>query len=183
MIELLVGWIVAIIVGWIFGQCVIIRNHENYEKIIGAEISQDSRWIEAWRDAINGGESFKKHFRGYNRLLGCIEITIFYICSINSNLLIGIGAWLAFKLAAKWESWTNISRVPDSIHYEGKKIDDLHYLKERHRLACSVFQTFLIGTGGNIIAAFIGMAVYREVIPRVLEWASNSSDIILIFLN
>lgn len=60
-------------------------------------------------------------------------------------------------MAAKWESWTNISRLPTDIQYKGEKVDEFNYLKQCHRLACAVLQTFLIGTGGNIIAAFIGM--------------------------
>ena len=86
------------------------------------------------------------------------EITLFYICLFIGSIQ-GIGVWLVFKVAAKWESWTNIVKVPAEI----KNVDDFEYLELRNNLATIVLQKFLIGTIGNILAAMIGIGVFRVI--------------------
>lgn len=94
------------------------------------------------------------NFTKPTRWLGRFEVTLFYICLFVKPE--GIGAWLAFKVAVKWESWTNIIKMPRKI----KEINDFEYLVFRNKLATTVMQKFLIGTIGNILAAAIGMGLF-----------------------
>lgn len=68
-------------------------------------------------------------------------------------LLVGhpefISVWLAFKLGAKWETWSHI------VNFSKENID----LVIRRKFASWILARFLIGTLLNIIVAFIGMYV------------------------
>jgi ABC-type multidrug transport system permease subunit len=83
----------------------------------------------------------------------------------------GIGAWLAFKVAAKWESWTNIVKFNEKL--ENK--DDFEYLKLRNNLATSVLQRFLIGTILNILIAFIGIVIFFIVRTSIITQELNKN--------
>ncbi len=68
-----------------------------------------------------------------------------------------IGAWLAFKVASKWNAWTNITAVPKQV--EG--MADLDFAIGRRRWASHVLTTFLVGTACNICVGMLGAAVAR----------------------
>jgi len=68
-----------------------------------------------------------------------------------------IGIWVAFKLAAKWEAWNNIARVPEQLD-EHHSVDKLDYAIGRRKWAAQSYATFVVGTGANFIAAGFGTA-------------------------
>lgn len=94
-----------------------------------------------------------------NLWLGLCEVTLFYICLLV-NKPEGIGAWLAFKVASKWESWTNIMNL--------SKLSELELLELRNDLATSELQKFLIGTIMNILVAFIGVVIFSMIRISIL---------------
>lgn len=72
-----------------------------------------------------------------------------------------IGGWLAFKVAAKWEVWKNIIRVPDSL--EG--IPQLAWYQARVAYGSWLHSRFLLGTLLNVligaISAYLGQHVWQ----------------------
>lgn len=68
-----------------------------------------------------------------------------------------IGAWLAFKVASKWNVWSNVISVPEII--EG--LDPINYLIARRCWGSQLLMTFLIGTLSNVIIGFLGVLVGR----------------------
>jgi hypothetical protein len=102
-----------------------------------------------------------------NKWLGRFEVTFFYLCLFFQP--VGIGAWLAFKVAAKWNSWTHIIKIQVKDTKIG--IDELEYLGLRNKLATAVAQKFLIGTMGNILAAAVGMGLFcvMQYLPEQKE--------------
>ena len=79
-----------------------------------------------------------------------------------------VAAWLAFKVASKWNAWTNITAVPKQV----ADIDQLDLAIGRRRWASHVLTTFLVGTGYNVCAALVGAAVarYFEQLSRLIGY-------------
>ena len=78
-----------------------------------------------------------------------------------SSLLVG----LAFKVASKWNAWTNIIAVPKEL----PGLDPLEYLAARRKWGSRVLVTFLVGTLANVLAGYFGAAVALYGTPLV--WA------------
>lgn len=76
-----------------------------------------------------------------------------------------IGVWLAFKLAAKWEAWSNMALVPDSL--ADVAVDALRYAIARRMWAAQGYATLVLGTGANFLIALLGTAV-RDMLPWLL---------------
>jgi len=150
VIGLLVSWVIAILLGDFFIKNLIKYMQEKTEYIFKSSKdkypSLKDKWI-YWVTDTGLGK--------YNAWLGTFEVTFFYICLLFDKPE-GIGIWLVFKVAAKWESWTNIVKFPEKI----EKVDDFEYLELRNNLATSVLQKFLIGTILNMLFAFIGVAIF-----------------------
>lgn len=68
-----------------------------------------------------------------------------------------IAAWLAFKVASKWNAWSNVISVPKTL----SGIDELEYLVARRRWGSQLLTTFLVGTLSNIIIGFLGVVIGR----------------------
>jgi hypothetical protein len=109
-----------------------------------ARFRTNSAGNRVWMD-IPGGGTF----------LGLLEILSFFFAIILDAQLF-IGAWLAFKVAAKWESWANI------VQMKPLTSDDLHSIEfeNRHRFGAWVMNRFLLGTMLNIMLAGLGAWIY-----------------------
>jgi len=153
----LVGtWVLAIFIGWLFGK-ITRQIQDNLEKDIDSLIEKVTITEEIkkkWKNIIDIGDKLTSP----TKWLGIFEITFFYACLFFQPA--GIGAWLVFKVAAKWESWTNIVKVPDKIKSGEQELDEFEYLELRNKLATAVSQKFLIGTLGNILAAAVGFGLF-----------------------
>lgn len=102
-----------------------------------------------WATLTSGDEGGK--------ILGRLErLAFFGAFWIESTLF--VGAWLAFKVASKWNAWSNVISVPKTI----SGIDEVDYLISRRRWGSQVLMTFLIGTLANIIIGFLGVVVGRH---------------------
>jgi hypothetical protein len=68
-----------------------------------------------------------------------------------------IGAWLAFKLASKWETWKNVVQVPDAL--DG--VNSTDWLIARNDLGSWLLNRFWLGTLYSVLAglaaAYVGM--------------------------
>ena len=88
--------------------------------------------------------------------LGYLERLLYFGAFWNKEPLI-ITAWLAFKLASKWNVWTNVIAVPEKLN----KIDPLDYLIARRKWGSHLLLTFLVGTLSNLILAYVGVVAIR----------------------
>jgi len=88
------------------------------------------------------------------RWVGRLERLLFFSSIFFSPAV--IVAWLAFKVASKWEAWTNLYKVPDII----RGVDPLDFLRARVALGSRIYQRFLVGTSANLMASFLGFGLF-----------------------
>lgn len=153
VIGLLGSWGIAVFFGWFFVKHSIGYLQNRAKVDFEREKNEYPTLKDRWSYWVSEVKSSKP-----NVWLGLFEITLFYICLLV-NKPEGIGGWLVFKVAAKWESWTNIIKFPEEI----KEANDFEYLKLRNELATNVLQRFVIGTIMNILIAFVGMATFFSI--------------------
>jgi hypothetical protein len=103
-----------------------------------------------WKELTSGGEG--------GAFIGWLERFMFFAAFLTDSALLAIGAWLTFKVASKWNAWTNITAVPREL--EG--VSDLDAAIGRRRWASNILTTFLVGTAYNICAGIVGAAVARN---------------------
>lgn len=101
---------------------------------------------------------------GAGEWIGFFERLLFFSAFSFDQLQI-IAAWLAFKLAAKWEAWKNIVQVPPSID----EIKPLAWYHVRRVLGSWLLSRFLLGTLMNIIVGGIGGVVTLKF-PELIVW-------------
>ncbi len=90
--------------------------------------------------------------------IGRVESPIFFAaCWLGAWLL--LTSWLAFKLGFYWTS-ANFTAFPNTAP-EGK---DLDYLIAKRLLGTHHVATALVGTGANIVAALVGVAIGKWVV-------------------
>ena len=99
-----------------------------------------------WERVVSGNEG--------GAVLGSLERFLFF-CAFLANADFVVPGWLAFKVASKWNAWTNIVSVPKEI----KDVDPISFLIARRSWASHLLMTFLVGTLANIIVGFLGAVV------------------------
>ena len=99
-----------------------------------------------------------------SRYLGYLERTILFLSLAIGKYEIA-GGWLAFKLAAKWQSWDQVVQIPQKL---SPLMDDVQFLHVRHIWGTRLLNTFLVGTAANIVAAFIGQ-IFSVVINFLIN--------------
>jgi hypothetical protein len=110
---------------------------------------------------------------GGGKELGILERVLFFASAWLSAYVIA-GAWLTFKVAAKWASWQHITKIPETLKDE----DERKYMDARRRLSSRLLGRFLNGTLYNIFCAGMGWLVgkgllrYSDRLPGDLwNWA------------
>jgi len=93
------------------------------------------------------------------KFLGWLEQTAFF-AAIWLNHPLGIGAWLAFKVATKWNAWTMLGKVPDDLGGD----TGTGRARSRAEWAAYVNNRLLIGTLYNVLCGVAGAAAGRWVI-------------------
>ncbi len=87
--------------------------------------------------------------------LGCFERAVFLLCFATGREE-GVAVLLAFKVASKWEAWSNITKVPERLSPSAAAADTLRYAYCRRVWAAQANATFLIGTLLNILIGYVG---------------------------
>jgi len=108
--------------------------------------------VEKWQEILAGNPPAAKW-------LGILESLLAYgsILALETNASLVVAGWLAFKVASKWESWQNISRVPESL--DGASPVD--FLRARRQWSTTLYLRFLVGTLLNIMFGFLVAIVVR----------------------
>lgn len=79
-----------------------------------------------------------------------------------------IVAWLGFKVAAKWESWSHVVQVPTTLD----PVRPIVWLQARMRFGSWLLSRFLVGTLMNIlIAGIAGYLGHRSFV--VITWLAT----------
>lgn len=84
-----------------------------------------------------------------------------------------IAGWLGFKVAAKWEAWTNIILVPTSMG----NIPPLAWYQARKQFGSWVLSRFLIGTLINILIGALATYFGRNSFEFV-NWLCATKEMI-----
>ena len=109
---------------------------------------------------------FKRAFRIYEQipfnicLLGFLEV-IFYYFAIYLNQPELIVAWLAFKVASKWNTWSTIGKVPEHL----QDINGFDYLEAKNKVATVTLQRWFLGNllnvFGGVVSVFSGKVLSK----------------------
>lgn len=97
-----------------------------------------------WPDYPSGGRS-----------IGILESLLFYL-SLVVGYPVFIGAWLVFKVAAKWETWAHVVRLPELSESDMKS----QQVEDRIRFGSWLLSRFLLGTLLNIAIAVFAAWLY-----------------------
>jgi hypothetical protein len=108
---------------------------------------------ETWKDLVTDPKSDKS-----GAVLGDLERILFFIAFWLSSLEIVV-AWLAFKVAAKWEAWSTTGALPDSL----PGADPLPYLVARRRWSSQRLMSFLVGTLANVLVSFACVLIGKHL--------------------
>src|ERR1700681_1802806 len=100
----------GLLVTWLLGLCVYPFLKHIRKRIKIPAISDDVGVQHRWHQLIT-------HPTTSGQWVGWLERLIMYLALYlgPKNAAAAIGVWLAFKLAAKWEAWSNIALVPDRL--------------------------------------------------------------------
>jgi hypothetical protein len=130
------------------------------DRIYIPPISEDASVQHRWHQLVT-------HPKTSGQWVGWLERLVMYGAMYlePKDAAAAIGVWLAFKLAAKWEAWSNIALVPDSLSDVG--VDPLRYAIARRMWAAQGYATLVLGTGANFLIALFGTAV-RVMLPWLL---------------
>lgn len=107
---------------------------------------------DAWKELTSENEG--------GAYLGYLERLLFFGAFWNDAPIV-IGAWLAFKVASKWNAWTNVISVPKNL----KGVDELAYLIARRKWGSHLLTTFLVGTLANLIFGYLGVSAICYTYP------------------
>ncbi|WP_039801238.1 hypothetical protein [Azotobacter chroococcum] len=97
--------------------------------------------------------------------LGDLERTLLFLSFWFSAYEV-VAAWFAFKVAAKWEAWSNTGALPPSL----PDVDDVRYLISRRCWASQRLMSFLVGTLANVLAAYVSMLAAKHAMLPFLQW-------------
>jgi hypothetical protein len=145
--PVVIGFLVTVALGRRAGS-VVKRAGDSISLELPPTVSAERRL--QWKELTSGNEG--------GEFIGRIERFIFFVAFLIGAPVV-VGGWLAFKVASKWNAWTNITAVPKQV--EG--LADLDAAIGRRRWASHVLTTFLVGTGYNVCAGMLGAAVARSL--------------------
>jgi len=103
--------------------------------------------------------------RGGAWMLGLLERLVTLV-ALTVDAPVIIVAWLAFKVASKWEVWGNVIQVSRKL--EGT--DEISFLSARRRWGAIMYMRFLLGTLLNLI---IGMAAFGLTWSILVLWSAT----------
>ena len=141
--QIIIGLLTVFLLGLTVGPLV-----RRVQKIIPLDAPHEAI-EEQWTRLTGGNEG--------GRVLGNLERLLFLGAFwVHSPAI--IATWLAFKVATKWNAWSNVISVPKAL----AGIDEVEYLIARRRWGSQLLTTFLVGTLSNVIIGFLGFLVGRH---------------------
>lgn len=155
-----------------------------FGRIIGRKINEITSELEPsspegvdeddWKRVVWTGK--QEQYKG-GRWVGRLECLVF-VAALSFSGPIIIGAWLAFKVATKWEVWRNVVRVPEVLELS----TEISWLQARTSWGTWLLNRFLIGTLANLLASFLAFAVASRIIVPVGDWVIRNWDYVLFLI-
>lgn len=104
----------------------------------------------AWRTLIH-------HPDKSGQWVGHVERLILFgaLCATEKEAVTAVAAWVAFKVAAKWEAWNHMGHIPDTV----KHVEELRYATARRIWAAQGYAALVLGTSANLMLAIAGAAL------------------------
>lgn len=102
------------------------------------------------------------------KYIGRAESLLFYLALLAGEP-IAIFGYLAFKVAAKWENWSHIVRIPEMATSKEEEASGTPFdfsspaFEMRHRFGSWLLARFLIGTMANVLIAIAAFSVFHLV--------------------
>jgi hypothetical protein len=143
LIDVILGLLVTILLGFVVSPLL-----EYTKKSMPLPPPNDSLAVQ-WGKLVSSNES--------GRVLGHLERLLFFGAFLAGAEVV-IAGWLAFKVASKWNAWTNVIAVPKEV----AGIDSMDLLIARRHWGSRILMTFLVGTLANVIAGYVGVVVVRH---------------------
>ncbi len=97
-----------------------------------------------------------KNVGGAGAWIGALERLVALLAAWQGQYEL-IAGWLAFKVAAKWESWSNTLSLPDTF----ADLKPEQYLLARRTWGSVMFGRFVVATAANILLGFVAMPIGR----------------------
>lgn len=142
VLQILIGLLVTLLLGFAVGPLV---RHISGKIPIPPPVGADTALVTEWQRLAT------QHTGGV--WIGAVERPIFFAaCWLQAWLL--LSAWLVFKLALYWQG-ANFTAFPRSM----PDAQQLAWIAAKRQLGTHHVATALVGTGANLGAAFIGVAI------------------------
>jgi hypothetical protein len=143
--------------------------------VTGLTITTVGGWIVVWRilaairnrmpipaiskvqDTQEKWQLLVAHPEESGKWVGVVERFVFFFGIIGATWQL-IGVWLVFKLAAKWEAWSNMARIPERFD----NVNHLDLALSRRVWAAQGYCTLVVGTALNFALAWLGVIVATE---------------------
>ena len=142
-LQLLVGLIVVFLLG--YGVKPLMDRAKKKVTLTPPSEAFKEKWVE-----LTGGNEA-------GRIIGTLE-RLFFFGAFWAGEPSAIGMWLAFKVASKWNVWSNVVALPASL--DGAT--QLDYVIARRRWSSHLLISFLVGTLTNLLIGFLGTVVGRH---------------------
>jgi len=145
IIEVFVGLVATFLLSWVVKPIL--------DRITKADKPAPPKGMEqpVWDEIIDRGSGGK--------WLGWLE-RFFSFGAFWIGAHVVLAGWLAFKVAAKWETWRNIVQFPAKL--SSPEYEEVDYLKARSGLGTLLFAKFTVGTLLNVSIGFVGYVLGRN---------------------
>jgi len=149
----LIGAIYLFLLGFLVGPFL------NYIAPWKKAIPPEKMNVEDWNNIVIGSKSHSGFW------IGRLEAITFFISFATSeiNSILIVGGWLAFKVASKWETWSNVNMVPKSL----PDIKEIEFFKARRAWGNTLYERFIIGTLINILMGFSAVLFAKWIIRNI----------------
>jgi hypothetical protein len=154
--PVILGLFITFVLGMFSINMISLTKRELVAKV--PELNVDPRL----KDAVTGAENAGAY-------IGLLERVLFFTAlSMGANGPFIIAGYLGFKVAAKWEAWRNIVKVPRRLEDIAGGEENLDYFLLRKHWGSIRLSTFLVGTLYNMLCAMAGYFVSRMVTFPIL---------------
>jgi len=96
------------------------------------------------------------------RWIGTLERVLAYF-SIFLGAYVVLGGWLVFKVGSKWQTWTNVIKIPETLN---NCENDFSYLRARQRWGSWLYMRFIIGTITNVLVGVILALISKAIVSQ-----------------
>lgn len=148
-LQVLLGLFATLLLG--FGVKPLMDYAKNSMKLPPPSTALQAEWAALMKENEGG------------RVLGYLE-RFFFFGVLWAQTDVVLAGWLAFKVASKWNSWSNVISVPKEV----PGLDPIQFLIARRCWGSHLLMTFLIGTLANLVVGALGVVIGKYGYPLIV---------------